>query len=160
MGKVLRTFVNGWPGAVSRSIDDIVISARNGSGADIPFGAAVFQVAGEVTCTGFSADSSTAEKFLGFAVRAADKTPDEYGSSQGSYAPNDPVDILVRGSMVLEFANNATPGACVYIRKSDGKYVTAAGAEGTTLLLPNVTVRTARDGSRCAEVVVTKRNLM
>ncbi len=159
MGKVLRYFSNGYPGAISRSIDDIVVSKRNASGANLPFGAAVFAVAGESACRGFTNDATSA-LFMGFAVRAGDKTPDTYGSNQAYYAPNELVDVLVRGSVVLEFANNASPGGSVYIRKSDGKFVTSAGAEGTTVLLPNVTVRTLRDTAQRAEVVVTKRNLL
>ena len=46
MGKVLDKFTNGWPGAASRAIDEIIISVKNGSDGDIPFGAAVFFVAG------------------------------------------------------------------------------------------------------------------
>ena len=42
MGKVLDAFGYGYPGAVTRSVDDIVISVRNASGVDIPFGAPVF----------------------------------------------------------------------------------------------------------------------
>ena len=160
MGKVLHTFTNGYPGTISRAKDDIVISLRNASDGPIAFGAPVFLVSGEQACTGFAAASSTAAQFLGFAVRAGDKTPDTYGSSQGQYERNDPVDILVRGSTVLNFANAATPGCNVYIRKSDGAIVTSSGAEGTTLQLPNVTVRTVRDGDRMAEVVITKRNIM
>ena len=159
MGKVLGTFTNGFTGAVSRSIDNIIVSMKNGSGGEIPFGAPVFMAPGENACRGFTNDAVSAG-FLGFAVRSASKTPDTYGSNTAFYAPNDPVDVLVRGSVVLEFANNASPGGSVYIRKSDGKYVTSAGAEGSTVLLPNVTVRTLRDSAQRAEVVVTKRNLL
>ena len=37
MGKVLGTFTNGFTGAVSRSIDNIIVSMKNGSGGEIPF---------------------------------------------------------------------------------------------------------------------------
>ncbi len=160
MGKVIRSFRNGNPGAISRAVDDIIISMRNASGGAIAFGAPVFLAAGENACTGFDAATSASAAFLGFAVRAADKTPDEYGSSTGEFLPGDPVDILVRGSTVLAFEGAAAVGSSVYIRKSDGRIVTSAGSEGTTVQLPNVTVRTPRDSGRCAEVVVTKRNLM
>ncbi len=160
MGKVLKKFLNGYPGAISRSVDDIVVSLKNGSGSAIPFGAPVFLLSGEKACAGFDAATSAPESFLGFAVRAAEKTPDVYGSNLASFAPNDPVDVLVRGSVVLQFAGSAVPGASVYIRKSDGAIVTSAGAEGTTLLLPNVTVRSVRDANQCAEVVVRSRNAM
>ena len=160
MGKVIRAFTNGFSGAVSRSVDNVIISMKNGSGTAIPFGAPVFLNTADNSCRGFAADTSTAANFLGFAVRAADKTPDTYGSSEAVFAASDPVDILVRGSTVLRFANNAAPGAGVYIRKSDGVLVTNPGTEGSTVQLPNVTVRTARDENDRAEVVITKRNLM
>lgn len=159
MGKVLKHFTNGYPGAVSRSIDDMILSLRNGAGRSLAFGEPVFLVAGENTCAGFTNDSAAAD-FLGFTVRAATKTPDTYGASLASYAPDDPVDVLVRGSTVVTLETSGTPGAAVYIRKSDGKLVTSPGAEGTTLQLPNVTVRTARDSGKTAEIVITKRNIM
>ena len=160
MGKVLGTFTNGFTGAVSRSIDNSVISMKNGSGGEIPFGAPVFLATGENACRTFSAQTSTAAAFLGFAARAAVKAPDVYGSSEASYSIGDPVDVLVRGSVILQFASPVSPGAAVYIRKADGVLVTEAGAEGTTLALPNVTVRTAADGEQRAEVVLSKRNIL
>ena len=160
MGKVLSTFRNGFPGAVSRSIDQIIVSMRNASGGDVAFGAPLFLAGGENACTGFDASTSASAGFVGFAVRAADKTPDTYGSNLAVYHANDPVDVLVRGSTVLEFDGVAAPGSSVYIRKTDGKLVTSAGESGTTLLLPGVTVRTFRDSSGCAEIVLTERNLL
>ena len=68
--------------------------------------------------------------------------------------------MLVRGSVVLKFESAALPGNNVYIRLADGKLVTSAGSEGTTLQLPGVRVATARDSGRCAEVVLTQRNLI
>ena len=47
MGKVLRKFINGYPGAISRAVDDVVVSLKNASGGPIPFGAPVFLVAGD-----------------------------------------------------------------------------------------------------------------
>ena len=44
MGKVLSNFTNGWPGTPSRSVDEIIMSMRNGSDGEIPFGSAVFFV--------------------------------------------------------------------------------------------------------------------
>ena len=155
----MNLFPNGFPGAVSRSKDDVIISMRNASGANLAFGTPVFQVAGERSCRPYTNDA-TQGNFLGFVVRIPAKTPDTYGSNVAAFGPNDPVDILVRGTLVLEFANAASPGSAVYLRKNDSKLVTAPGAEGTTLQLPNCTVRTSRDSNKCAEVVVTKRNVL
>ena len=95
MGKVLSRFTNGFTGAVSRSVDNIVISMGNASGGDIPFGAPVFLQPGENACGVFSAETSSAADFVGFAARAAVKAPDTYGSDEAAYAPGDPVDVLV-----------------------------------------------------------------
>ena len=160
MGKVLSSFKNGWPGAVSRSNDNVIISMRNASGANIAFGAPVFLAAGENAVRGFDSATSTSAAFIGIAVRVADKTPEVYDSSESYYKPNDPVDILVRGSTVLPFESSAAVGAGAYVRKSDSKIVASAGAEGTTVQLPGVSVRTARDSNHCCEVVLTKRNLL
>ena len=160
MGKVLGTFTNGFVGAASRSLDNVIISMKNGNGGEIPFGAPVFMVPGENTCRAFNESTSTDANFLGFAVRVADKTPETYGDNEGVFKVGDPVEVLVRGSVVLQFTTAVVPGASVYVRKADGALVTSAGASGTTLELPNVKVRTAADGNRRAEVVVLKHNLM
>ena len=55
MGKVQNGFGNGAPGAVSRSIDNIIISIKNASGGDIAFGAPVFMT--ENGAVPFSIDS-------------------------------------------------------------------------------------------------------
>ena len=160
MGKVLSTFTNGYIGAVSRSIDNIIVAMKNASGGALPFGAPVFQKAGENSCLAFDASTSTADIFLGFTVRVPDKTPDVYGSNEGSFAADDIAEVLVRGSTVLQFGGAVTPGSSVYIRKADGVLVTSAGESGTTIQLPNVTVRTVSDANNRAEVVLTKRNVM
>ena len=160
MGKVLKKFTNGFTGAVSRSNDTIIISVKNASGAAIPFGSPVFLKSGENACRLFESATSTEANFLGFAARAAVKAPDVYGSSEASYAADDPVDVIVRGSVILQFGGSVNPGSSVYIRKADGVLVTDAGAEGTTLRLPNVTVRTVSDGGSRAEAVITKRNII
>ena len=160
MGKVLKKFTNGFVGTASRSIDNVIISMKNAAGAAIPFGTPVFLKAGENSCRVFNESTSTEANFLGFAVRVPDKTPDTYGSDTAAYATNDPVDVLVRGSVVLQFGGSVNPGSSVYIRKSDGVLVTDAGASGTTFQLPGVTVRTVSDGSSRAEVILKTRNIM
>ena len=154
----MLNFPNGYPGAVSRSKDDVIVSLRNAGGASVAFGVPVFKVSGERSCEPYT-NEKTADDFIGFTVRIAAKTPDTYGSKTACYGPNEPIDVLTRGSIVLEFANTAHPGNSVYLRKADCKLVTSPGAEGTTIQLPNCTVRSSRDTARCAEVVLTKRNI-
>ena len=114
MGKVLSTFPNGFPGAISRSVDNIVISMANGADADILFGAPLFFVPGQNACEPFS-ESSEAENFLGFSARAAVKTPETYGESEAVFTSGDPVDVLVRGSVVVSFAQSSCPSPTAWI---------------------------------------------
>ena len=83
MGKILPTFDLGWPGAISRSVDDIVVSLKNAGSDPIPFGKPVFLTDdGSGVVAFINNGSQTFERFVGFAVRSASKTPDTYPSSQ------------------------------------------------------------------------------
>lgn len=168
MGRVQQSFINGVPGSVSRSVDDIIISIRNASGADIPFGTPVF-----VTNDGAAPfDLSSPQEFddfLGFAVRVADKTPDTYPNTQnpqqfsqtGVWKAGDVMEVLVRGSIVIRMATAALFGDRIYLRKSDGQLTPNPGTTGTTICLENVRVRGTRDTLNSAtEVVVTERNAL
>ena len=163
MGKVLSTFENGWPGAPSRSVDEVITTMKNNTSAEIPFGAAVFLVSWRNACAPFnpaSAASFSMDNFIGFTVRNADKVPALFGSNEAVFNADDPVEILVRGSIVLQFDESASPGDSVYIRKEDGLLVTDAGTAGSTLALTNVRVTTESDSENRAEVVVLERNLL
>lgn len=170
MGKVLEAFGYGYPGAVTRSVDDIIISVRNASGDDIPFGAPVFMT--ENGAVPFDPESPQEfASFLGFAVRVADKTPDAYPQGQfndpdsagetGAWKAGDLMEVLVRGSVALVSTVSGAPGGKLYIRKSDGKLTATAGAAGSTVLLENVRIRNPRNGwSGCCEAVVNRRNVL
>ena len=167
MGKVLGSFGYGSPGAVSRSVDDIIISVRNAGTADIPFGAPVFLgTDGAVPFSTASPQEFTS--FLGFAVRVADKTPDTYpggpfsAEPEGVWHPDDLMEVLVRGSVAAPVAASGSRGGQIYIRKADGKLTATAGASGSTVLLENVRIRNPKPaGSNgCAEIVVNKRNIL
>ena len=166
MGKVLSNFMRGWPGTVSRSKDDVIVSLKNGDSNPIAFGAPVF-LGTNGGVVNFTGGVSAPEKFVGFAVRVPDKTPDAYPAAQnadngaGEYAAGDAAEILVRGSIAVPVGtSSAKIGDKLYIRISDGRLVTVAGESGTTVELPNVTVRGARDTGGNCEVTVTKRNLV
>ena len=168
MGRVLQSFTNGVPGAVSRSVDDIIISIRNTSGADVPFGTPVFLTSGGAAPVNPSAPQEYS-KFLGFAVRVADKTPDTYPAGQnpeqysqgGVWKAGDLMEVLVRGCIVVRMVTAALFGDEIYLRKSDGALTPNPGTSGTTILLENVRVRGNRDTpSNITEVVVTERNAL
>ena len=175
MGKVISSFDLGWPGAISRSVDDIVVSLKNKGTAPIPFGVPVFLSDDGSGVVAFSSTSSGGtpqafEKFVGFTVRSASKTPDTYpqqqdmnpfsGEQKGAWNPGEVVEVLVRGCIAALSVAGFTPGGKVYIRKSDGAIVPNAGSEGTTVLLENVRCRVAQTGNgACNEFVITKRNI-
>ena len=170
MGKVLNAFGYGYPGAVTRSVDDIVISVRNASETDIPFGAPVFMT--ENGAVPFDLESPQEfASFLGFTVRVADKTPDAYPTGQfndagnngetGAWKAGDLMEVLVRGTIALASTVSGTRGGKLYIRKSDGKLTATAGSSGSTVLLENVRIRNPRAGwSGCCEAVVNRRNIL
>ena len=166
MGKVQEYFASGCPGAVSRSADEIVISVRNAGDGDVPFGAPVFLT--DDGAVPFSTDDpQDFSAFLGFAVRVADKTPDEYPRGQsgdpqaGVWHPGDVMEVLVRGGIVVKLTTAADLGSKVYLRKSDGRLTPAAGTSGSTVLLENVCVRGPLDtAAGTAEVIVNRRNLI
>ena len=166
MGKVQAVFGNGSPGAITRSVDDIVISVKNAGETDIAFGTPVFLASGGAVP--FDPDSpQDFSSFLGFAVRIADKTPDTYPQDQsgnlqaGCWKPGDVMEVLVRGGVTVALAASGTTGGKVYIRKSDGALTASAGAADSTVLLENVRIRNSgAAGEPEAEVVVNKRNLI
>ena len=166
MGKVQEHFSNGSPGAISRSVDDIVISVRNASDGDIPFGEPVFL--GGLGAVPFDvSDPQAFETFLGFTVRIPDKTPDTYPRGQfndppqGAWHAGDVMEVLVRGSIAVPLAVPGSTGGNVYIRKSDGRLTASAGGSGSTVRLENVRVRRPlNDWTSCAEVVVQTRNVI
>ena len=171
MGKVLSTFDKGWPGAISRSIDDIVITLKNVDDDPILFGAPVFlDTYGDGVVNFIPNGSQTFARFVGFAVRDPAKTPNEYptgqdmvigqGSQAGQWEPGQEIDILVRGSIVVRAFAGFRPGGNVYIRKSDGTLVSNPGSEGTTINLENVRMRQPQRGAgNTSEVVVLTRNI-
>ena len=170
MGKVQYTFGYGVPGAVTRSVDNIVIAVKNASNKDIGFGDPVFMTDNGAVPFDI-ADPQEFTAFLGFAVRVADKTPDAYpqgqnntGSSAGEtgvWHAGDVMEVLVRGSIALPTNVSGVRGGKLYIRKSDGKLTGTAGASGSTVLLENCRIRAPRNASTdCCEAIVNKRNIL
>ena len=175
MGKVISSFDLGWPGAISRSVDDIVVSLKNKGEDPIPFGVPVFLSNDGTGVVAFSDTNSGGtpqdfEKFVGFTVRSGSKTPDTYpqqqdlnafsGDQEGAWNPGEVVEVLVRGCIAALSVAGFTPGCKVYIRKTDGSIVPTAGSEGSTVLLENVRCRRNQTGNgACNEFVITKRNI-
>ncbi len=157
MGQVLKTFRNGFPGTISRAVDDIVIAQPNKSGAVLPFGTPVALNPAKTGVVPFNPSTHTAADFIGVTVRLPSKTPDTYGSGTGAYAANDMADILVRGHIIVEMdSTSAGPGDAAAIRKSDGAFTVGTG--DAVVPLTNVRVSSAPGDSGLAEILLTGRN--
>ena len=150
-GKVL-TWTNGFPGTISRSIDDIVESIVNGeSTASIAFGAPVALVSGAVK--NVSADNTN---IIGIAVRTI-KTEETYGGDNPVYKPKEMVDVLKRGSVSVLVSNGSpAAGGTVYIVKATGAIRTTADSTNT-VEMAGWKFKGAKDANNVAEIVMTER---
>ena len=159
MGKVLSTFEMGYAGAVSRSIDNIIVALPNRDSSAIAFGAPVFispDKKGALNASG----SSTTAGFLGFAVRSASKTPDTYGSDLADYAAGELTDVITRGSVIVDTDGGCGMGDQVYLNLSTLRLTPQASSGGTAnIALPGVRYRSPRDSSGRAEILLTTRNI-
>ena len=160
MGKVLSTFMNGFPGSVSRSADELVISMKNADTAPIPPGAPVFLSSDGKGVT-LTRTNSVFAGFVGVAVRIPSRTPDTYGADTAPYAPGDPVDILVRGCVVVTLQyESCRAGGAVHLTLATGAFTTEA-EQNATIQLTNCSWRRAADLSdNHAELVIRERNLV
>ena len=159
MGKVLRFFNNGTPGAIARALDDVVISMANRSGDMIPFGAPLALGLDRDGVVPFDPSAHAAEDFVGVSVRNPAKTPDTYGADQGSYAPDDLVDVLVRGHIVVPMGNySARVGDPVSIDRETGGFTVGSG--NTVVPLDNVHISGIPDIADVAEIVLNTRNII
>ncbi len=159
MGKVLSVYTNGWPGAIARALDDVVVSQTNRSGADLAFGVPVAMSPAGDGVVPFDPASHTGADFVGVTVRAPAKTPDSYGSDVSAYAAGDLADVLVRGHIVAETAAGAyKPGDPVSVEKSTGKFAVGSGSD--YVALPNVRISGVPDAGGMAELLLTGRAIL
>lgn len=149
-GKVLK-WTNGYPGQVSRSIDDIIESIVNSDTNPILFGSPVALVSGAVK--NVSADNTAV---IGVALRTI-KTEQTYGGHDAKYLTNEMVDVLKRGTVAMEVPSAVTPaaGGTVYITKATGKLATAA--DSTNTIETNWKFKGVKDSNNVVEVVLTER---
>lgn len=167
MGKVQSTFMNMFPGQLSRESTGVIISLKNQGSYPIKPGQAVFLSADGKGVTLTQQDSVFA-RFVGIAARSASATPDTYrvGNMYSDpyvheYAVDDPVDIVVEGCVVVELENEmADPGGAVHLKLEDGTFTTEAVAN-ETIQLTNCSWRRSADLSDgCAEIVIKSRNIL
>lgn len=151
-GKVL-TWTNGFPGTISRSIDDVVESIVNGeSTASIAFGAPVALVSGTVKNT--SADNTN---IIGIAVRTV-KTEETYGGDNPVYKAKEMVDVLKRGTVSVLVSNGSpAAGGTVHIVKATGAIRTSQDSTNT-VEMTGWKFKGGKDANNVAEIVLTERN--
>ena len=157
MGSVLKNFSHGCPGAISRSLDDVVVALANKSNAPMAFGIPVALNSDKTGVIPFDANTHTAADFVGVTVRNPSKTPDIYGDNLGSYGPKDIADVIVRGHVVVRVNGTARLGMPVSILKSNGQFSTSTA--DTAVMLNNVHVSGAASES-LAEILLNTRNML
>ena len=160
MGRVLSYFGNGWAGSISRAVDDIVVTCANHSGFPIAFGVPVALDPNGDGVVPFDPDHHTAADFVGVTVRNPSKAPENYQEITGSYGPDDPVDVLVRGHIVARVEDGDTIlGAPVSIFKDTGSF--AVGEGDDYIPLTNVRISVPLEPrSGLAELLLTTRNIL
>jgi len=166
-GSVIGKSLNlGYAGNISRSADAIVENrvVKPTDTASINFGDPVV-LNDDNTYSKFGA-TGTAAKFGGIAVREVKQTTN-YLSPQVAYAPGQPCDVAVRGTLTV-VCNVGTPkaGGAVYIRVADNGSIPngviggfEAAADGSnTIEIPNLKWTTGKlDANRVAEVTILSR---
>lgn len=155
-GKTIgKTLPLGYRGNVSRTPDIIIESFRNvGTGA-IDFGGAVYFSTNGVKAADASASNSN---LVGFAVRKMGQPGD---NNAWSYAANESVDVLVRGSIVVEM-DNSTPTAHAQVYVTSAGVITATSSNNTAI--PNTVFSTGKTETvdtthQLVEVTVLERSI-
>lgn len=153
-GKVLTFATNGYPGTISRSIDDVVESFANAESTDpILFGYPVVLDATNNGVVNISADNTDV---IGIAVRVA-KTNETYGLDDPKYMPKQMVDVIKRGTVVVHVDNGSpVAGGKVYIVKATGKIRTSADSSNT-VEMAGWKFKGGKDANGNAEIVLTER---
>lgn len=155
-GKVLLWTENGYPGTVSRAVDDIIESIPSGEASNpILFGAPVslVQSNGKATVKNVTADTLD---IIGIAVRTV-KTEESYGGNNPQYNAKEVVDVLKRGSVAVLVSNGSpVAGGKVYIVKATGAIRTSADSSNT-VEMSGWKFKGPKDGNNVAEIVLTER---
>lgn len=152
-GKVLK-FGKGFPGNVSRSIDDVIEALANGGATAIAFGAPVVLDGGKVANV-----VSGKTDIIGIAVRTV-KTEKTYGGNDPQYEVGEMVDVLKRGTVTVlvkdEGNTDAAAGGKVYIDKANGDiYTEASGTD--RIEMAGWRFKGPVDSDKIAEIVLTER---
>ncbi len=106
---------HGYAGSYSRQ-PDMVVDTHPLTGKDsVPFGGIVV-LSENGAAAPWGADS-TADKFLGIAVREVKSATDFFNQNEGSYRPGEAIPVMKRGCVNVICQNGIpAPGAKVYVR--------------------------------------------
>lgn len=154
-----KTMPHGFAGSYSRQPDTIIDTHPLEGNANIVFGLAVVPgTAGAIAPVG---ESTTAEQFLGIALRETKSAVNYINQGEGAYVPGDAVPVLKRGCANV-LCQNGTPAydGAVYLRvKANASYPNAvvggfeAAADGSnSIALTNVKWKGTADANGIAEV--------
>jgi hypothetical protein len=158
---ILKTMDRGFPGNLSRGIDNIISTLPNSSETAIEFGGPVQMAADGKSCLPWASGKT----FYGVAVRGV-KTNNTYLTDDAKYNKNDAVDICSRGGIMVICTKDETAttdpvkGATVYLRKATGKFVAAAEGSGgadTVALTGVVWAQSGCDSDGVAEITILNR---
>ena len=152
----------GYRGAVSRTPDTLIQAYQNVGDDPIQFGEPVVYDATNGGVRKIKTTDTTNTNIIGIAVR---RMGDPYADNpQGwYYKAKDTVDVLVRGSIVVELKATTSIAAHGKIYVANGNNSTTAGdlycATGTGLVeVPNAILTTGKfDSNKCAEITVLER---
>jgi hypothetical protein len=150
-GKVLK-FTNGFPGTVTRSIDDIVETLASGEASNpILFGAPVALDDGKVVNV-----AASKTNIIGIAMRSI-KTENTYGGNDPKYNAGELVDVIKRGTVAV-LVSNGTPaaGGTVHIVKATGAIRTTQDSTNT-VEMTGWKFKGGVDDNNVAEIVLTER---
>ena len=150
-GKVLK-FTNGFPGTVTRSIDDIVETLASGEASNpILFGAPVALNDGKVVNV-----AASKTNIIGIAMRSI-KTENTYGGNDPKYNAGELVDVIKRGTVAVLVSNGSpAAGGTVHIVKATGAIRTTQDSTNT-VEMTGCKFKGGVDDNNVAEIVLTER---
>lgn len=162
-GKAIgKTLDYGYRGTVSRTPDTLIQAYQNVGSADIQFGEPVVYDATNGGVRKITTTDTTNDNIIGIAVR---RYGDPYADNDKGwyYKQGDTVDVLVRGSVVVELKATTSIAAHGSVYVANGNNSTTAGdlycASGTGLVqVPNAIFSTGKyDSNSCAEITILER---
>lgn len=157
----------GYRGNISRTPDTVISPFTNLGDEPIQFGEPVIYDATKKGVRKIKSTDSTNTDIIGIAVRHIGQphadAPDGY-----YYAPGEVVDVLVRGSIMVELADTASlaPRGKVYVCNGSheshaaGEIVCDAGSNSDTLEIPGAAISTGEaDANKIVEITILTRSI-